>query len=381
MTLRSILDGDTTTLQLEGHLDLHTAPDVAVALHAATGKGIRLDLEGCRYISSVGLRVLMAAHKELVGQGRTLELTQVQKPVLDILEITGLRGMLRVHPLLRRIDLAGCELLAAGVCGECYRIDDETVVKVYNEGVAPEIAEQEKQLAKAAFTLGLPTALSYDVVTCGRRTGVVYEMLNAELFSRIILRDPEGLEGHAARLADIAHQIHGVRASKGLLPDLKEILRGDIARLDGVLSRGDVDLLLGRLERIPDDDRCVHFDLHTSNIMIRDNEPMLLDLGDLSTGSYLFDLGLLATIYGNPDSGVCERVTRLPNEMGRRLFEGFCRSYFARRPDSDAEFFRRNLHFLSVMRPIHVATFLPHFQETWFPRLKEVLMPLIRAEG
>lgn len=130
MTLRSILDGDTTTLQLEGHLDLHTAPDVAAALHAATGKGIRLDLEGCRYISSVGLRVLMAAHKELMGQGRTLELTQVQKPVLDILEITVLRGMLRVHPLLRRIDLDGCELLAAGVCGECYRIDDETVVKV-----------------------------------------------------------------------------------------------------------------------------------------------------------------------------------------------------------------------------------------------------------
>lgn len=65
-------------------------------------------------------------------------------------------------------------------------MDTETVVKLYNEGVEPHIAEQEKQYARAAFVMGIPTAISYDVVSCGTRSGIVFELLDAELFSAVI---------------------------------------------------------------------------------------------------------------------------------------------------------------------------------------------------
>jgi hypothetical protein len=83
----------------------------------------------------------------------------------------------------------------------------ETIIKLYNEGIAPEVAEQEKQFARAAFIAGVPTALSYDVVTCGSRTGVVYEMLDARLFSALIRATPDRIGEHGALLAQIAPHI------------------------------------------------------------------------------------------------------------------------------------------------------------------------------
>ena len=39
---------------------------------------------------------------------------------------------------------------------------------------------------KNAFVAGVPTAISYDVVACGNRRGVLYEMLKADTLSKFI---------------------------------------------------------------------------------------------------------------------------------------------------------------------------------------------------
>lgn len=381
MQITATHSANTTTLQLVGKFDIDAVPAVETALQSSRSIRLQLNLKDCTYISSAGLRVLLATQKSLSSENRNIELIQVPKPILDILDTTGLRTILPTQPLLRDINLDDCELLAAGVCGQCFRIDEETIVKVYNEGVAPEVAEQEKHYAREAFLLGIPTALSYDVVNCGNRTGIVFEMLNAELFSRIIARNPEQLDDHARKLASIANHIGSIRPSTPAFPDMKQRMRNFLHQAETDLPKTDIDLLLSKLEEIPDDDHCLHFDLHTSNIMIKDNEPLLLDLGDLSTGSYLFDVGVLATIYADPASGICERVTQLPGDFGLRFFKRFCDHLFATKPPADRDFFEKNLNFFRALRPIYNTTFLPHFRKTWIPRLKDEILPLIRAEA
>jgi uncharacterized protein (TIGR02172 family) len=368
---------DRLTLALTGRLDTSTAPTLGRELDVEL-KGVRhlvLDFDACHYVSSAGLRELLRARKRLAAAGGTMLLTNVTRDIEDILDMTGFSTLIPSQRKVRSISLQGLEFLSAGVCGECFRLDRETIVKLYNEGVGADIAEKEKRFAKAAFVLGIPTAISYDVVACGTRTGVVYEMLDASLFSSIIRNDLQHIDRHAQLLAQVARTVHETSADPTIFPDIKQSFRHYIDQMDFFLSAGEIALLHRLLETIPDADTCVHFDLHTSNIMIRDGEPVIIDMGDLSRGHYLFDIGVLCTIYGFPETGICELATKIPNADGLRLLEHFLAQYFAGRPAEDYRFFEEKKHFLASLRLIYTSTFLPSLKAESARIIKDILLP------
>ena len=371
MDITSTRTEQRLTLALCGRLDATSAPTLEAALQLEGIRELVMDLQACDYISSAGLRGVLKAIKETARINASLVLVGAQPNVMSVLEVTGLTRLVTVKPKAREISIEGLEFISAGMCGQCFRIDRETIVKLYNEGVEPRIAEQEKEFAKAAFVMGIPTAISYDVVSCGNRTGVVYEMLDAQLFSQLIREDPQAVDAHAKTLADVARMIHTTPGDPALFPDIKHRLRGAIRQMD-FLSAPQIDILLGKLESIPDADTCVHFDLHTSNIMMREGEPVLIDMGDMSIGSYLFDVGLLCCIYGLPELGSSEVVTKIPNDTGAKLWQGFIKHYFADKPPEEFEFFERNRHFLASLRLIYTITAVPPS--------KDLLVSLIKGK-
>ena len=370
------VDG-TLTLGLAGRLDSTTSAVLADAL-ALEGVGhLVLDFGACPYISSAGLRELLRAQKRMAASGGTILLTNVSREVQDVLDMTGFSKFIPSRRKVREISIEGLEFISAGVCGECYRLDQETIVKLYNEGIEPHVAEKEKAFAKAAFVAGMPTAISYDVVSCGTRTGVVYEMLDATLFSAVIRADLTNLDQHARTLAQITQTVHETPADPAVFPDIKDHLRSYIDQMDFFLSPNEIALLHRKLAAIPDADTCVHFDLHTSNIMIRGGEPVIIDMGDLSRGHYLFDVGLLATIYGVPELAICEMATKIPAEAGVELWERFLHHYFADKPAEEYQLFESNKYFLASLRLIYTITFLPALRERFARTIKEVLLPKI----
>lgn len=379
MDIAAERDGDTHTLTLSGRLDIGTAPTLARELDREAARHLVLDFDGCDYVSSAGLRELLRAQKRQAAAGGTMLLTNVGREVRDVLDMTGFSSLIAIRPRMRQISLDGLEFLSAGVCGECYRLDRETIVKLYNEGVEPAIAEKEKAFAKTAFVAGIPTAISYDVVASGTRTGVVYEMLDAKLFSAVIRADLDNIEKHAETLAEVTRLVHATPAPAGVFPDIKENFRGYIRQMDFFLPPEDIDLLLARLETIPDADNCVHFDLHTSNIMIRDGEPVIIDMGDVSRGHYLFDIGLLYTIYGLPELGISELATKIPNADGVRLLDACLARYFADKPATERAFAEANRAFLASLRLIYTITFLPKLREQLSAAVRDVLLPRMRA--
>jgi uncharacterized protein (TIGR02172 family) len=340
-----------------------------------------IDLAACDYVSSAGLRTFMRWQRLATQNSLRMTVTGANAAVYEVFELTGLNRLIDVRRRAREVSIDGLELLSAGVCGQCFRLDEETVLKLYNDGVGPEVAEQEKRYARAAFIAGVPTALSYDLVRCGTRTGVVYEMLAAEQFSALIRRTPEAVVEHAATLASVAHAFHSRNADPVIFPDLKERLLGNIRDLTSLLSPEDVALLESRLARIPEADSLVHFDLHTSNIMIRDGEPVIIDMGDVSRGHYLFDLGLIALIYGFESSGSSEFVTKIPGDLGRRLYDAFLDAYFAKRAPAERAFFAKNEAFLASLRLINAMAFLPDARADLLVKVRDYFMPRIRAEA
>ena len=371
--------GDKLEVKLDGRLDGVAAPLLDAKLALDGVRELILDFAKCHYISSAGIRSVLKAHQAMARAQGKMVVTNVSPHVREVFDLTGLSDMITIGKKTREISLEGLELLSAGVCGECYRLDHETVVKVYNEGVEPEIAEREKQYSKAAFVMGVPTAISYDVVSCGTRSGVVYELLDAELFSAVIREDTANLHRYAKMLSDTAKTLHAAKGDKTILPDLKHRLRGIIRDAGYLFTSEESEYLMEKLEAMPDADTCVHFDLHSSNIMMQNGELVIIDMGDFSTGSYLFDIGLIFVTYGIPEVGLSMLATKIPNEQGLEFWNHFERHYFADKSAEERAFWEGNKYFLASLRTIYAITFLPGLRSELERWIKDILLPRIMA--
>jgi uncharacterized protein (TIGR02172 family) len=379
MNITTEKSGDTLTVKLDGRLDGVAAPSLDAKLVLDGVREIVLDFAKCHYVSSAGIRSVLKAHQAMAKAQGKMVVTNVSPHVREVFDLTGLSDMITIGKKTREISLEGLEFLSAGVCGECYRLDEETVVKLYNEGVGPEIAEQEKQYSKAAFVMGVPTAISYDVVSCGTRSGVVYELLDAELFSAVIRKDIGNLDHYAKMLSDTAKTLHAAKGDKTILPDLRDRFRGYIRDVGYLLTPEQSEYLMEKLESLPDSDTCVHFDLHSSNIMMQNGELVIIDMGDFSTGSYLFDIGLIFVIYGIPELGISMLATKIPNEQGLEFWNHFEKHYFADKSAEERAFFEQNKYFLASLRTIYSITFLPSLRSELERWLKDFLLPRIMA--
>ena len=94
---------------------------------------------------------------------------------------------------LREVSVEGCEVIGKGFYGTVYRIDEETIVKVYESPDSLPMIQNEQRLAKLAFVKGVPTAISYDTVKVGNSYGSVFELLRAISFNDLLKKEPDNL--------------------------------------------------------------------------------------------------------------------------------------------------------------------------------------------
>ena len=98
MTITKKQDGAALEIALEGRLDTTTSPmlenELKEALPGVTE--LTLDLEKLEYISSAGLRVLLAAQKTMSKQG-AMKLVNVNEIIMEIFEITGFSDILTIE--------------------------------------------------------------------------------------------------------------------------------------------------------------------------------------------------------------------------------------------------------------------------------------------
>lgn len=85
---KKISDGKMTVV-VAGNVDTTTAPEFSAALNLEGVNEATIDLSGVSYMSSMGLRCLLVAKKAMTAQGGDILLKGVQKPVKDVLDMTG----------------------------------------------------------------------------------------------------------------------------------------------------------------------------------------------------------------------------------------------------------------------------------------------------
>ena len=91
-------DGSHLTVALEGRLDTTTSPQLEQALsNALSGiSDLVFDFEKLDYISSAGLRVLLATQKTMNKQGN-MTVLHVSEEVMEIFEVTGFSDILTIQ--------------------------------------------------------------------------------------------------------------------------------------------------------------------------------------------------------------------------------------------------------------------------------------------
>ena len=97
MTIKKNQNANTLTIALEGRLDTTTAPELEQEIKNVPDGVTELimDFAKLSYISSAGLRVLLATQKAMQGKGEMI-VTGVNDIVMEVFEVTGFCDILNI---------------------------------------------------------------------------------------------------------------------------------------------------------------------------------------------------------------------------------------------------------------------------------------------
>ena len=322
---------NTLKIELSGRIDSNNAAqteqDILATIGADSAGAVVLDAEKLEYISSAGLRVILRLKKSHPD----IRIVNVSSDVYEILDMTGFTEMMPVEKAYRVVSVEGCEVIGEGANGKVYRIDQDNVVKTYKNADALAEIQHEREVARLALILGVPTAISYDVVRVGDSYGSVFELLDARSFAKILAEEPERMDWCVKEYVDMLKRIHGIVVPEGKLPSIKQKRLAGIRRIKSVLRGENGDKLERMVEAIPESDRMVHGDYHTKNIVLVGDEVLLIDMDTLSVGMPIFEFSQMFNSYVgfseyNPD--IVLAFQGFPASTSREFWRRTLRAYF-----------------------------------------------------
>lgn len=329
--MKSNLANQTLTLYLTGRIDSTNAEAVEAELQKACADNPAekyiLDVEALEYISSAGLRVILRLRKEHAE----LKIVNASSEVYDIFEMTGFTEMMTVEKAYRRLSVAGCEVIGQGANGKVYRLDPDTIIKVYfNPDALPDI-HRERELARKAFVMGIPTAIPYDVVKVDDGYGSVFELLNAKSFAALIKADPGMFDECVRRSVELLKKIHATELKPGDMPDQRQVALGWADFLKDYLPADQYEKLHALIAAVPEDHHMMHGDYHVKNVMLQNGESLLIDMDTLCMGHPIFELASIYLAYrgyGELDENLTTNFLGIPRETADAFLDTTFRLYF-----------------------------------------------------
>ncbi len=256
----------------------------------------------------------------------------------------------------REVSVDGCEQIGRGAKGDVYRYNDELIIKVFNGNNTYRDVEREIALSRRAFILGVPTAISFGIVSVGNRYGAMYELVDSETISKHIARAPGQVASYANIMADLAHSIHStVVSEKDDFPEvsdrLLDYIHGGVACEDEALA----DRCRKLVASLPVTNTLVHGDFHTGNVFLQNGEPLLIDMDRISRGHPIAEISDLYYFYvglGEDDPSVVENFMGFSYQTSRDFFDLFLRRYLGSDDESRLNEVTEKASLLSCTRTI-----------------------------
>ena len=283
-------------IPLDGNITAKTADKLRQGIYeileAHPDNKVVFDAGHLHYISSGGLRVLLDVQKRKDPEKVTVR--NVSRSIYPIFQMTGFSKILDVQVKIRRISLDGAVVIGQGQSSTVYRFGQEIIVKLYNKLVPLEKIQQEVKYAKKAFVAGIPTAISFDLVTCDGAYGAVFEMVDhADTVGHTLTAHPEQFDEVMRKFVDTYQIIHHTNIKeRGAFASLKDTWTkwADGMQANGSFTASETDMIKQMIAAVPERPTMVHCDYHAGNVMYQRNEIIVIDMADIGYGHPIFDL-------------------------------------------------------------------------------------------
>ncbi|MBR3251275.1 MAG: phosphotransferase [Erysipelotrichaceae bacterium] len=329
--MNSKFENNVLTIYLEGNVDTTNAEAVGAefeSIRAEHPEGqLILDLEDLNYISSAGLRQILRLKK----REKDLKLINCSSEVYEVFDMTGFAEMMDISKAYRKMSVDGCEKIGEGSNGIVYRLNPDTIIKVYKNSDALDDIKRERELAKTALVLGVNTAIPFDVVKVGDKYGSVFELLSAKSLTKLMIEDPDNKDKYIKIFTNMLKEIHSTPVKEGLLPSVKQTALNWADWLKDHLPEATYTKLHKLIEDVPESNMMIHGDYHTNNVHYSNGEAILIDMDTLATGNPIFEFAsiYLAYIgYGELDHRLVEDFLKLDWDTANYVFYKLIELYF-----------------------------------------------------
>ena len=324
------LDNDVLVVSLVGRLDTDASmsfeKELAVISQENLHGSLVFDASELEYIASSGLRTML----KMAKTEKNFKIINVQPSVYSVFELTGFAKIINISKALRKIELEKCEKIGAGGNGAVYRVSEDEIVKVNYNPETYEGLDKELAKAKEAFLLGVPTAISFDLVDCGEgKIGVVYEAIKSSTLGETIQKDPSRMEELTEKYVEQLNLLHAVHTDNPAFGSAKASFAKQVEAASKHLTEEEGELMKQILDVLPEGDRLVHCDAHPKNIMIQNGEMLWIDMEGMSVGHPIYDLISIAVILnGMRTDEMAMGICGMDNATVKLFKDCFIRKYF-----------------------------------------------------
>ena len=322
---------NTLTLYFAGELNSGNADNYEKESEEIIEKqeheNIVLDFGELKYISSAGLRIVL----RLKQKYQNVKIEQVSLEVYDILQMTGFTNIIECSKKLNEVSVDGAQVIGEGFFATVYRINKDTIIKVFNRTSDAGQIERELKLAKTAFVLGVPTAISFDIVKVGEKLGVRFEMLDCMSLKNCFLTYPDKYDELLKKYVDLLKKINTTECFDLTIPDMHEAYQKKVEAIKQYFTQDQYSKLVKLFEGLEHKNTLVHGDCHFKNIMVQGDDFLIIDMDTLARGNKIFELAQLRAPYvafEEDDPGNSEKFLGVASAFSNKLFNDILDLYF-----------------------------------------------------
>ena len=331
--MRFELKDNILTLYLEGELNSYNADNIEKEIDRTVKDQkfdkLVLDFSRISYISSAGLRIIL----KLKQTYSDFSIVETTLEVYDIFQMTGFTNIMDIKKGLRRVYISGAEIVGDGYYSTVYRIDKDTIIKVFNRVSDPAQIERELKLAKEAFVLGIPTAISFDIVRVDDKLGVRFEMLDCKSLKNMIIDHPERRDEFLDKYAALLKKMNTTECDSPIVPDMKQAYLTKLKKIEEFLPKDVYTKLTKMFNAIPERRTLIHGDCHFKNIMVQNDDLLLIDMDTLSVGYPIFELASIYAPYvafNEDEPGNSLKFFGISDEDAKNLYDELLTRYFGK---------------------------------------------------
>ena len=368
------LNNDILFVSLEGRLDTEASvkfeTEFTEVCKTNAHSALTIDAAGMEYIASSGLRTIL----KLAKTEKNFKIENASSSVYSVFEMTGFSRIINISKALRKIDLEKCERIGFGGNGAVYRVSEDEIVKVNFNPETYEGLDKELTKAKEAFLLGIPTAISFDLVDCGDgKRGVVYEIIKSRTLGETMQSEPDRIEELTEQYIAQLNHLHSTRTDHPIFGSAKASYAKQVADASKYFTEEEGEQLKLILEALPEGDRLVHCDAHPKNLMIQNGEMLWIDMEGMSLGHPIYDLISLAVIInGMRTDEMILSIAGMTNATVAIMKEHFIRKYFKTNDPEMIEKYGKMLDALRLIRTVFAIGFTSKNTEKYRPAIIEM---------